>query len=113
MLIQLNFSYSTSHNKQYNEFENENIFEENVKDSIFRRNAPTVLSMFNSTFTSFLKYIPFISLLRRLGIGIEFLIELLNQFDSTCELKPKYKIFQDYFIKRPTLKRSMFACTVT
>lgn len=82
-------------------------------DSIFRRNAPTVLSMFNSTFTSFLKYIPFISLLRRLGIGIEFLIELLNQFDSTCELKPKYKIFQDYFTKRPMVKRSIFACAVT
>lgn len=53
------------------------------------------------------------SLLRRLGVGIEFLIELVEQFDSTCYLKPKYEIFRSYFTKNPTLKRSLFACAIT
>ena len=100
MLIQLNFSYSTSHNKQYSRvFDCQDNFKD-IENTIPRRNSPTVEKLFKSTFESFIKYVPFLSLLSTLQGGIDFLLELIKQFNDNCILKPRYLIFKDYFKNR-------------
>lgn len=44
-----------------------------------------------------MKYVPFLSLLSTLQGGIDFLLELIKQFNDNCILKPRYLIFKDYF----------------
>lgn len=87
----------TSHNKQYLQvLECQDNFQD-VENTISRRNAPTVEKLFKSTFESFIKYVPFLSLLSTLQGGIDFLLELIKQFNDNCILKPRYLIFKDYF----------------
>ena len=69
--------------------------------------------MFKSTMTSFLKYIPFISLLRRIGFDLKNLYELVEQFDSCCILKPKYLIFKEFFIKKSNVNDFIYSVAIT